>query len=59
MIYPKTSVLITMVPIVSELIMLKTPYYGHYEDNQSLYKEVMTKSEELKKAKAAQQNKKE
>jgi len=42
-----------MVPIMSELIMLKTPYYGHYEDNQSLYKEVMSKSEERKKARAS------
>jgi hypothetical protein len=24
--------------------MLKTPFYGHYEDNDELYKEVVEKS---------------
>ena len=37
-----------MVPVTAELMMLRTPYYGHYEDNFDLYKEVMDKSEERK-----------
>lgn len=44
-----TSMIITMVPITAELIMLKTPFYGNYEDNDELYKEVMAKSAESKK----------
>jgi hypothetical protein len=37
--------IITMVPVAAELIMLKTPFYGHYEDNDELYKEVMARSQ--------------
>jgi hypothetical protein len=39
-----TSMVITMVPVTAELIMLKTPFYGNYEDTDELYKEVMKKT---------------
>lgn len=45
-----------MVPLTAELMMLKSPLYGHYEDNFDLYKEVMEKSEQRKKTRV--QNKK-
>ncbi len=32
-----------MVPISAELLMLKSPYYGNYEDTDELYKDVMNK----------------
>lgn len=35
------SFVITVVPISAELIMLKSPLYGHFEDSDDLYKEVM------------------
>lgn len=38
-----TSLIITLVPISAELLMLKTPFYGNYEDSDELYKEVMNK----------------
>ena len=38
------SLLITVVPVSAELLMLKTPLYGHYEDQEELYKEVMKKN---------------
>jgi len=41
----QTSVLITVVPVAAELVMLKSPFYGHYEDSDELYKEVMQKSQ--------------
>ena len=37
------SFVITVVPISAELLMLKSPLYGHYEDSDDLYKEVMHK----------------
>ena len=37
--------LITVVPVAAELIMLKSPYYGNYEDSDDLYKEVMQKTQ--------------
>ena len=37
------SFVITVVPVSAELVMLKTPLYGHYEDSDDLYKEVMQK----------------
>lgn len=39
------SVLVTVVPLTAELIMLKTPFYGNYEDTDELYREVMKKSQ--------------
>lgn len=46
--------LITMVPIAAELIMVKSPMYGNYDDNADLYKEVSKKSEDRKKSKIAE-----
>ncbi|CDW86920.1 UNKNOWN [Stylonychia lemnae] len=40
-----TSIVITVVPIASELMMLKSPLYGNYEDNYDLYQDVMSKRE--------------
>lgn len=40
-----------MVPIAAELIMVKSPMYGNYEDHSDLYKEVSKKSEDRKKSK--------
>ena len=44
----QTSLIITLVPISAELLMLKTPFYGNYEDSDELYKEVMNKQKQLK-----------
>jgi len=33
-----------MVPITAELILLKSPFYGNFEDNDELYKEVMQRN---------------
>jgi hypothetical protein len=38
-----TSVLVTIVPVTAELMMLKTPYYGNFEDTDELYREVIKK----------------
>jgi len=37
---------VTLVPITSELLMLKSPLYGNYEDNYNLYNDVMNKREQ-------------
>jgi hypothetical protein len=39
------------VPVTAELMMLKSPLYGHFDDTDALYKEVMDKSDELSKKK--------
>jgi len=33
---------------MAELLMLKSPLYGHYDDTDSLYKEVIDNKEKLK-----------
>eukprot|EP00347_Sterkiella_histriomuscorum_P014589 403360307 len=43
-----TAMFVTTVPLISELMMLKSPLYGHYDDNFDLYKEVMKKSKDRK-----------
>ena len=43
-----------MVPIATELLMMKSAYYGHFEDDYDLYKEVMDKSNERKGKKSSQ-----
>lgn len=35
------SLVVTMVPVFAEMMMLKSAYYGNYEDNDELYKDVM------------------
>jgi hypothetical protein len=36
------------VPIIAELSMLQSSYYGKFEDNDGLYREVMDKKKQKK-----------
>jgi hypothetical protein len=52
--------IITTVPLISEIMMLKSPLYGHYEESSfDLYKEVMSKSKDRSERKSGDTKKKE
>ena len=41
------SAVMTIVPVTAELLMLKSAYYGNFEDHDELYKDVMQRQKRL------------